>query len=146
MTFQEQAKDAIRASGGRMTSQRQVLLDLLVAVRDGITAEDLFRLAVDRDPNMSLPTVYRTLHTLEAAHVVSSHYLSSEHERKLYRISDGQETTFHFTCRGCGQVIPFHSEVIDHLKRELSARLGAEVMTLCMCAGGLCAACREQQP
>lgn len=145
MTFEQRAKNAIHASGGRITPQREILLDLLMEAQDALDAEHLHQLASQRDPAISLPTVYRTLHTLEAAQVVISHYISSDHERKVYRINDDDVDVFHFTCRQCGQVTIFHSELIGQLKREVDTQLGADVLTLCMCAGGLCANCREEK-
>lgn len=144
MTFQERAFAAIRASGGRITSQRELLLDLLAHLETDIDAEQLHRLASTHDPNISLPTVYRTLHTLEAAHIVTSQYVSSDHERKVYRVHS-HDDAFHFTCRRCGRVLAFQSDLVDQLKADLTAQFGAEVLTLCMCAGGLCANCREYE-
>lgn len=143
MTFQEQASDAIRASGGRMTTQREILLDLLADIDDDINAEHLYQLATERDPAISLPTVYRTLHTLEDTEIIASHYVSSDHERKVYRINT-ETDVFHFTCRKCGRVSTFQSDLIKQLKQELSTQLAAEVATVCMCAGGLCADCRKE--
>lgn len=129
-----------------MTSQRKLLIDLLAEAADDVDADHLFQLASAHDANISLPTIYRTLNTLEAAEVITAHYQSSDHERKVYRIKD-EETpheVFHFTCRRCGKVTAFQSEAIGKLKAELSMQLSAEVLTLCMCAGGLCADCREK--
>lgn len=143
MTFQDRAKDAIRASGGRVTPQRALLLDLLATAAADLDAETLHQRAAAHDPLISLPTVYRTLHTLEGAGLVSSHFTSSDHERKLYHV-DTQTTRFHFTCQSCGVVIPFTSTLTDPLIETLNQQLGADVRSLCMCAGGLCAACREE--
>lgn len=143
MTFQQQAKEAIRTGGGRVTPQRELLLDLLATLDHDVDAEYLYRLASTHDPNLSLPTVYRTLHTLEAAQVITSHYVSSDHERRLYRISDTAEV-FHFTCRRCGRVSRLQTGLIEQLRTELRTQLGAEVSGLCLCASGLCAACQEE--
>lgn len=144
MTFQQRARDAIQASGGRITSQRELLLDLLASTSEDIDAERLHQLASASDPTISLPTIYRTLHTLEAAQVIASHYVSSDHDRKVYRVSD-EEDTYHFTCRECGRVAAVQSTLIGQLKQELTTKLGADVLNLCICAGGLCADCREEE-
>ncbi len=144
MTFQQEAKDALRAAGGRITSQRELLLDLLADSDGDIDAEQLFRLASGHDATISLPTIYRTLNTLESAKLVRSHYVSSDHERKAYRISSHGGGTFHFTCRQCGQITPFPADVVERIKLEIGTQSGAEIKTLCMCAGGLCANCREE--
>ncbi|MBK9121715.1 MAG: transcriptional repressor [Chloroflexi bacterium] len=141
MTFQDRAKEAIRASGGRITGQRELLLDLLAGSDDGIDADQLFRLASERDPNISLPTVYRTLHTLEDAHVIESRYASRDHDRKVYAL--GVIDVVNFTCRRCGHVYPVQLDSLTWIKHQLSDQLGAEIASVCMCASGLCADCRE---
>lgn len=145
MTFQERAKAAIRQSGGRITTQRERLLDLLAQSDDEIDAETLHHLANQHDPNISLPTVYRTLHTLEEAQVVVSHYVSTDHERKVYRVQQNTDSC-HFTCRRCGQVIAVQSNLIDRLRDELAGQLGVSVSSLCVCASGLCADCCQEEP
>jgi Fur family transcriptional regulator, ferric uptake regulator len=144
MTFQRQANQAISASGGRMTSQRQLLIELLEATPDYIDAEQLFQLASQQDASLSLVTVYRTLHMLEEAGLVTPQYLSREHDRKYYRAVTGEER-FHFTCRRCQRVIPFYSALTERIKSEIEARLDVEVFGICMCIDGLCAACREEE-
>ncbi|MCA9884773.1 MAG: transcriptional repressor [Anaerolineae bacterium] len=144
MTFQQQARDAIRDSGGRITPQREILFDLLAHVENDIDADALFRLAAQQDPNISLPTVYRTLNTLEDADVIAAQYVSTDHERKVYRVNN-RKNVFHFTCRRCGKVTPVTSKLVDQLRRELGSQIGADVVTLCMCAGGLCEDCRKEE-
>ncbi len=132
-----------------MTPQRQLLLDLL-AGQDDLDAGQLHQLASARDPQLSLPTVYRTLHTLEAAGVIVSRYLSSDHERRVYRV---QQTTpeprLHFTCQGCGRVLPVASEritdLLDQIGGEITTLSGAQVRSVCVCAGGLCTICQTRE-
>lgn len=144
MTFQESAKDAIRASGGRITSQREILLDLLAGLDGDIDAEQLHQQAVQHDPNISVPTVYRTLHTLEEAELLQSRYISNDHDRKAYFIEDSVDV-FHFTCRNCGKRITFASKLLDQLKQDIRGQLAVDLQTLCMCASGLCADCRQKE-
>ncbi|MAU13345.1 MAG: hypothetical protein CL607_26235 [Anaerolineaceae bacterium] len=143
MTFQQQARDAIRDSGGRITPQREILFDLLSHVEEDIDADGLYRLAAQQDPNISLPTVYRTLNTLEDAEVIASQYVSTDHERKVYRVNDKKDV-FHFTCSRCGKVTQVTSHLVDKLRQELGSQIGADVLTVCMCAGGLCEDCRKE--
>lgn len=145
MRFQERAAEAIRESGGRMTGQRQLLLDLLAQSQNDVDAEGLHDQATLRDPVISLPTIYRTLNTLEEAGLITPHYVSSEHDRKRYRVSgEKPQDVFHFTCQSCGRVIPFASPLIANLKAELSTQLDADVTKICTCVSGLCADCRKE--
>jgi len=140
MTFQDAAKEAIRASGGRITNQREILLDLIADIDRDIDAEQLHQQAIQYDPNISVPTVYRTLHTLEEAELLQARYVSNDHDRKVYFI-DSSEDVCHFTCQRCGKRITFTPLLLDQLKQDIRGQLAVELRTLCMCASGLCAEC-----
>lgn len=75
--------------------------------------------------------------------MITSHYVSTDHERKVYRINTKQDV-FHFTCRRCGRMTTFNSPLVGQIKAALAAELGAVELTLCMCAGGLCAQCQAE--
>ena len=84
LSFTENASKAIRASGGRMTAQRKLIINLLASADEHLDAESLYDLAKAQDTSISLATVYRTLNVLEQADLVQQRYISREHERKYY--------------------------------------------------------------
>ena len=77
MSFSEKAADAIREAGGRMTAQRQHIIDLLGSASERLDAEGLFEQARVLDPAISLATVYRTLSTLESVGLIRQTYISN---------------------------------------------------------------------
>ncbi len=58
------AREVLRRCGIRCTRQREVIYDALRASKAHPTAEQLLGLVRDRDPGMSLATVYNTLEAL----------------------------------------------------------------------------------
>lgn len=60
----DQLTGALRSRGQRVTSQRLVIHRLLRELDRHVTAEEVLRLAGERLPGMSLPTVYATLDLL----------------------------------------------------------------------------------
>ena len=56
---------ALRAAGVRITRQRSALLDVLAEAEDHPDAVELHMRSKDREPGISLSTVYRTLTALE---------------------------------------------------------------------------------
>src|SRR5258708_30611845 len=112
--FSERASEAIRKAGRRMTEQRRLVIDVLENSSGELDVGALYELAHRTDPSLSIATVYRTLGLLEAANLVQGHYQSRYHERRYYeRLSRVQE--YHFTCRACRKVIPFHAELVLEL-------------------------------
>src|SRR5258708_643263 len=134
--FREEASEAIRNAGGRMTEQRWLVIDVLENSSGQLDVQALYELAHRTDPSLSLATVYRTLSILEAGNLVQGYYHSRYHERRYYkRLSSDQE--FHFTCRACRKVIPFHAELVRELEQRLAAELGVVVLVACICLDGL---------
>jgi Fur family ferric uptake transcriptional regulator len=142
MSFSEKAADAIREAGGRMTAQRQQIIDLLETTSQRLDAEGLFEQARLRDPAISLATVYRTLSTLESVGLIRQQYISKDHERKYYEpVAD----SYYFTCRECHRVISFQSDYIATLRQELEAKLGVTDIHICTCVDGICPSCKARQ-
>ena len=144
MTFLEKASEAIRESGGRMTNQRQIIVELLADSNEDLDADGLYQCAHQRDASISLATVYRTLNTLEAAGLVRQHYNSREHERKVYQLVEA-DTGYHFTCRNCRRVIHFQSPLVQEIQQILEAEFGVQVSNACVCMDGLCPECQALQ-
>lgn len=141
MTFIEKASEAIRAAGGRMTPQRQMLIELLADATQHVDAETLYQLAREHDPGINLTTVYRTLDALEAKGLIRQHYISPEHDRKYY--SPAVEV-YHFTCRKCRRVLTFTSEFVTQLKHQLETDLHVQSLNACVCVDGLCSDCQAE--
>lgn len=141
MSFLEQASQAIRDAGGRMTSQRQMIVELLAEAHEDLDADGLYQQAHVRDSSISLATVYRTLNTLEAAGLVKQHYNSRNHDRKVYQLVEA-DAGYHFTCRQCRRVIHFESALVQDIQHMLELQFGVQVMNACICMDGLCPDCR----
>ena len=144
MSFAEKASEVIRATGGRMTAQRQLIIDLLALTGgDGMDAEILYERARAQNDRINLATVYRTLVTLESAGLIRHQYTSPDHTRKSYTLA---LETYHFTCRTCRRIIPFTSDLIKTLKRQLEDELGIKALHACVCVEGLCPDCQSNKP
>lgn len=140
MSFLTQADKAIREAG-RMTRQRQIILEALAESNEILDAESLYHLAKVEDDSVSLATVYRTLNVLEGVGLVKERYLTKDHERKYYETKDSP-SEYIFTCRNCHKSMPFQTPLIDQLVENLEVDLGAGALTACICVTGLCPACQ----
>ncbi|HEU5318867.1 MAG TPA: Fur family transcriptional regulator [Chloroflexota bacterium] len=137
-TFQDRARSAIRAAGMRWTKQRETLLDVIEHAREHLDADGLYRLARERDPRLSLATVYRTLGVLKRQGLVDELHLSEEHHH--YEASSDDQH-FHFVCTSCGAVTEFSASTVDRLRKELQREHGVVVQSVDLDLAGLCAKC-----
>ena len=132
---------ALHAQGLRITPQRRLVHHLLREQGGHLSANEVYLLARQQRPRISLSTVYRTLELFEALGLVRALHLESEHHR--YEIaSDGEH--HHMICLGCGRVIEFecghcaetHQDLAEHHDFQIT---GSRVQLL-----GYCTDCRAR--
>jgi Fur family transcriptional regulator, ferric uptake regulator len=130
---------ALHKSGRRMTGQRKLLLELIQAQSGHLDAHELHRLAQQRDPEISLATVYRTLAVLRDLGLVAELHLGEEHHH--YELKP-QAMHHHLVCAGCGEVIEFRSSLADKLQRAVAREHDFEITEVQVDLVGYCAKCR----
>jgi Fe2+ or Zn2+ uptake regulation protein len=131
--------ESLHTSGRRITRQRQLVMQVLQDNPGHLEVEAVYALAKARDPNISLPTVYRTLAVLKEMGWVKDHALGESHAH----FEAAPETPhYHFTCQKCGRVIEFDAPQIMRVAQTLSEREGLQVTDVHLLLSGYCAKCR----
>ncbi|WP_273757870.1 Fur family transcriptional regulator [Bartonella sp. AU55XJBT] len=115
----------LRAAGLRVTRQRRVILDILADTNDHPNAFEIFQRANKIDSSISLSTVYRTMKTLEGNGTIHRHTFSGGPSR--FEQADGQHHD-HLIDIETGQVIEFHSDIIEKLQEEIAKSLGYDII------------------
>ena len=136
------AQEKLRAQGGRLTAQRRLLFTILDSLGEHPTAEELFILARENDPDLNLSTVYRTLRWLEAENLVSARVFDEERRQERFDPALPSEH-HHFMCTSCREVIEFDSSLFASIKSQFQELNGARVTTGSIVLYGLCAECRK---
>lgn len=142
--FLSQAAQVLTVDGGRMTRPRRIILAVISASHQHLTADQILDQARRSDRRINLSTVYRTLAFLKAHSLIEPRYFDQDNHREVFEPAPSAEH-YHFTCTQCGRVIEFQSAHIPALRRQLRAEFGAEVNHACVCLTGLCPACRSTQ-
>ena len=129
-------------SGQRVTSQRRLLLDLLRHSEGHLDADELYRLAKEREPRISLSTVYRALSLFKELGLVEERHFADEHHH--YEVKRKREH-HHLVCLGCGKVVEFQSPLTKRIKEDVSLRSGFEILNASVSLEGYCERCRHEQ-
>lgn len=137
----DSAKGLLSSAGRRATSQRTLLLKLIRESGGHLDAPEIYRLARERDPRISLSTVYRTLSLLKEMGFINELHFAEEHHH--YELKPHAEH-FHLLCLGCGRLIEFESPHTDRLKAELSERHGFAITSTAIDLAGYCAECQRE--
>jgi len=131
--------ESLHASGRRLTRQRQLVMQVLQDNPGHLEVEAVYALAKASDPNISLPTVYRTLAVLKEMGLVKGHTLGESHAH----FEAAPETPhYHFTCLICGRVVEFDAPQVKQVVHTLSRREGLQVTDVHLFLSGYCAKCR----
>lgn len=115
----------LRTAGLRVTRQRRIILDILAETNDHPNAFEIFQRAHKIDSSISLSTVYRTMKTLEGNGTIHRHTFSGGPSR--FEQADGQHHD-HLIDIETGQVIEFHSDIIEKLQEEIAKSLGYDII------------------
>jgi len=134
-------RNRLRASGRRLTPQRQLILEVLEASSKHLDANALYGLVKARDPDISLATIYRTLAVFTEMGLVREHRLGEKHS--LYEAVP-DEPHYHFTCLGCGEVIEFDTPLVGQIEQELSEQKGVSVTSTYLYMNGFCTQCQSE--
>jgi Fur family transcriptional regulator, ferric uptake regulator len=107
--------------GMRMTGQRRTIARVLSVAADHPDVEEVHKRASERDPRISLSTVYRTVRLLEAAGILERHEFGDGRGR--YEEA-GHGHHDHLINVKTGEVIEFRNEQIERLQESVAQELG----------------------
>ncbi len=130
-----------KLKGQRVTSQRRLLLDILRRSEGHLDADELYRLAKEREPRLSLSTVYRALSLFKELGLVEERHFAEEHHH--YEVKREREH-HHLICLGCGKVIEFEYPLTKRMKEDVSRQCGFEILNASVSLEGYCERCREE--
>ena len=122
-----------------MTRQRDTLLDVIEHAQGHPDADGLYALARQRDPRISLSTVYRTLHLLARHDLVDELHLAEEHHH--YEPRTGGPAHYHLVCVACGDVQEVTGGVLERLREELRRDRGFRLTAAELEVQGRCRRC-----
>ena len=126
--------------GQRVTTQRRLLLDLLRQSGGHLDADELYRLAKDRESRISLSTVYRSLRLFKELGLVDERRFAEEH---YHYEAKGKRQHHHLVCLGCGKVIEFEHPVLGKVKEDVGRQSGFEIVGADVHMEGYCSDCRR---
>ncbi len=127
----------LRSSGGRVTSARRILLEVLFEANGHMSAEDLTDSVQQRAPDVHLSTIYRNLEDLEHLGVISHSHLG--HGASKYLLASHAHA--HFICEQCGAMIEAPDDMFRGLARTAKAKLGFTIDPHHFAIQGRCADC-----
>ena len=130
--------DTLRASGYRVTPQRQLVLEAVTRLEHA-TPEEIYAEVKQTVVGVNVSTVYRTLELLEQIGLVTHTHLG--HGAPRYHLAaDAQHV--HLVCRECGSIAQLSPAAVSSLVSALDSEYGFETDVGHLTVFGTCAQCR----
>ena len=138
----DNTRRALDTLGLRITSQRALILEVIRHGKGHLDADEVYRLAREKQPRLSLSTVYRTLQTLKKLGLVEEVHFDEAHHH--YEIKPSTEH-HHLVCLGCGRVIEFQYPLTRLVKRKVTEAKDFEITGSEIRMTGYCPTCRQSK-
>jgi len=144
MYSDELLKNQLNEFGLRFTPQRLKILKIFQALPRGEhwSAEELHTQLVEQKENISMSTVYRTLHVMTNMGILRELELAEEH--KHYELNrSSAEHHHHLDCLHCNQTTEFTEEIIDYIGSKQANSLGYQLLDCQLNLYGICETCQK---
>jgi len=135
-------RQALHVPGLRNTNQRSLILEIIRHGEGHLDADEVYRRAREKQPRLSLSTVYRTLQKLKQLGLIEEVHFDEEHHH--YEIKSAAEH-HHLVCLGCGRVVEFKYPLARQIKRNVAEAKHFEITGSEVRMTGYCPACRESR-
>lgn len=138
--------DELKRAGLKATLPRLRILDLFEETdQRHLSAEEVYRLLLDKNVEIGLATVYRVLTQLQQAGLLK--HARFDAGKAVYELDDGEHHD-HLVCTDCGHIQEFHDEVIEDYQYRAAKRLGYELIDHTLILYGRCAKaeCAHRRP
>ena len=108
----------------RMTSQRQIIIQVVEESDDHPDVDQLYLRSVELDNTISIATVYRTVKLLEEANLIER----LEFGDGRTRYEEAGEHHEHLVDIETGEVHEFYNEELETLKSEIASEMGYDLI------------------
>lgn len=130
----------LKANNLKNTSQRKLLFDAIMAIRDHLTIDDLLERVQQKDPRIGYATVYRMLKLMVDAGILSEHHFDN---KARYEIKHDREHHDHLICTNCGRIVEFANSQIEKLQDKVAEDNGFILQSHKHELYGLCFYCNK---
>jgi len=116
----------LRKAGLKVTLPRVKIYQILEQAGEGehFSAEDIYKLLIERDEDVGLATVYRVLTQFETAGLVTRHHFEGGHS--VFELAREEEHD-HIVCVKSGIVKEFNDPRLNELLNEIAESMGFKV-------------------
>jgi Fe2+ or Zn2+ uptake regulation protein len=138
--MEENSRKVLSAPKIKFTNQRALILEIIHHGEGHLDADEVYRRARDKQPRLSLSTVYRTLRRFKKLGLIEEvHFDEAHHHYEVKPLAEHH----HLLCLGCGRVIEFHYPLSRYVKRNVLEAKDFDIVETEIRMTGYCPGCRQ---
>ena len=144
-TIMSTLKEKIREHKYKFTNQRQIILQaFLDSTENHMSAEDVYEMVKDANPDIGLATVYRSLELF--THLELLKKLDFGDGRSRYELNDKNmsHSHHHLICLGCGKVTEFSYDFLNEIRGKIRKENGFTIVDYQLKFYGYCKECEKR--
>ncbi|HTP29701.1 MAG TPA: transcriptional repressor [Anaeromyxobacteraceae bacterium] len=135
--------ELIQAKGLKRSKQRDAVAETFFAMGGHVSVDALLVRVRERDPRVSVATVYRTMKLLTECGLAVARRFGDGQARYEPATRRHPVAHDHLICTACGEIIEFESDRISGLQLKEARRHGFEIESRRVELYGRCARCRR---
>ena len=128
-------------SGLRVTNQRLLVLQVIQQGQGHLDADEIYHRAREKNPHLSLSTVYRTLQAFKKLGLIEELHIDEGHHHYEKRSTQHH----HLVCLGCGRVVEFQYPSANLIKKNVREARDFEITSSEIRMTGYCPKCRQER-
>jgi Fur family ferric uptake transcriptional regulator len=138
--IQKEWEQQLRQTGSRLTEPRRAILKVISESDHPLTPIEIFDLAREREPNLGLVTVYRTIEKLEHLRLVDRIHNLGQCQT-IFRGTNGHQHLL--TCTQCGSSVYFDGLEAETQFQDVGLSKGFKISGHWLQLYGLCQQCQK---
>lgn len=138
-------KNMLEVKGYKLTLQRRFVLERILKNQGKhLSAEEIYEEARNRNFDIGVATVYRTLDLFEKVGILK--HTSFQDGCKRYEIMsrDKKNKHYHLICKICGKIIDIYEDCIGNIREEIFLRKGFIITNEEINLFGICEKCASK--
>ncbi len=140
----ESYREQFREREYKMTPQRRLILQTLLENKEQhLSAEELHALLKEKDSEIGLATVYRTLELMEDLSIV--HKLNFGEGRSRYELCQphAEHQHHHLVCLRCNRILEVKEDLLQQLETLIEREHGFQILDHRVSFYGYCSDCQK---
>ena len=132
----------LREKGFKVTPQRLVTIEVLMTFREQhFSVEELFQGVKQRNPDVGMSTIYRTVQILEEMGLITKRNFDDGFARYELCELDEKHWHHHLICLKCGKVIEMQDDYLEALEKEIEEKKDFIIINHELKVYGYCSDC-----